>query len=143
MGDRILRAVAAALRGCVRDHDIVGRWGGEEFIVVLPSADASAATQIAQRILAATAALTVDLQTQAENKKVRTGLKGIPACTVSIGIATSPDHGLGRQRLVEAADAALYVAKRAGRNRLATAGPDRAYVVLTAEVGQVENRIPA
>lgn len=106
-GDRVLQAVAGAMRATVRQHDVACRYGGEEFLVILPRTPAAAARQVAERLRQAVEALVVD------------GLK----VTASLGVATYPDQLVpSAEALVEAADAALYRAKGAGRNRVVTAG---------------------
>jgi diguanylate cyclase (GGDEF)-like protein len=108
VGDETLRACAQALQTCVRNSDMVARFAGEEFLVVLPGADAEVARQVAQRMLTAVATL---------NRPVA----GQPmTLSASLGVATMTP----RQRfantaaLLEAADHALYAAKLCGRNRI-------------------------
>jgi len=123
-GDSVLVAVAAGLRAEVRDQDLVGRFGGEEFVVLLAGvdvADGSAGSNvlaIAERMRAGIAALRVEIPTP-DGPLTVTGL------TASIGAAIHPRHGTDVGALMHAADAALYAAKRAGRNtvRLAASGP--------------------
>ena len=99
-GDRVIRDVAATLAYCLRSSDVAARWGGEEFLAVLPDADLARAQQVAERVRAA-----VEL------------IVGEPLVTVSIGCAQ-----LEANERVEAAigraDAALYQAKAAGRNQV-------------------------
>ncbi len=103
MGDRVLRAVAAALKQALRGQDIACRYGGEEFLAILPSTDCDGAMVVAERVRSAVEAMEVD------------GLK----VTVSIGVAGIPELAVpSAEALVEAADAALYQAKKAGRNRV-------------------------
>ena len=109
-GDACLRAVARAIAGAVRDCDFAARYGGEEFVVLGRAMDAGAAIAVAERL----------------NKAVRA--LGIPhersphrLVTISIGIAMAvPQEGELPERLVEEADAALYTAKKQGRDRIAT-----------------------
>jgi diguanylate cyclase (GGDEF)-like protein len=98
-GDAVLRECAERMKSCVRPSDAVGRYGGEEFLVVLPGADAEAAAGTAERIRAAMAASTA----------------GGIAMTMSLGVAAGRSDG---DALVKAADGALYRAKAAGRNRV-------------------------
>ena len=109
-GTRFLASVGAALRSVVRDRDFAGRNGGEEFAVLLPDTDIAAALDIAERIRATIAEVT---------------LPGtdVPV-TVSVGVAGFPDHASTLERLDRLADAALYVAKRQGRNRVELAAVD-------------------
>jgi diguanylate cyclase (GGDEF)-like protein len=117
-GDEVLAAVADALRAEVRDGDLVGRFGGEEFVILLAArsgraeADALAATRIvADRIRRRVASLTVGLETP-------DGPLTVAGLSVSVGAAVRPDGHGDLRTLVHAADTALYAAKRAGRNRV-------------------------
>ena len=108
-GDQVLASVGAVLRSVLRDRDFAGRNGGEEFAVLLPDTDIAAALEIAERVRATIAEIT---------------LPGTDApVTVSIGVAGYPDHAGTLDRLERLADAALYVAKRRGRNRVELAEP--------------------
>jgi diguanylate cyclase (GGDEF)-like protein len=105
-GDACLRAIIAPIQAELRQSDVIGRYGGEEFVVILSSADAQASVPIAQRILERVAEVQVD------------GF-GLPIrLTCSIGIASSDTLGVWGDRLVAHADAAVYAAKRAGRNQV-------------------------
>jgi diguanylate cyclase (GGDEF)-like protein len=118
VGDQVLANVGAVLRTALRDLDFAGRNGGEEFAVLLPDTDIPAALNIAERVRAAIAEMTLP----------GTDL----AVTVSIGVAVFPAHASTPDRLERLADAALYVAKRQ-RNRVELAelppadasGPDQ------------------
>jgi diguanylate cyclase (GGDEF)-like protein len=113
VGDQVLAAVAASVRDEVRDEDLVGRFGGEEFVVLLQGAERedprSGARAVAERIRERIAALRVAVAGPHETVVVE-GL------TVSIGGATAPRDGNDLAALLEIADAAMYEAKRAGRN---------------------------
>ncbi|WP_461124241.1 GGDEF domain-containing protein [Saccharothrix stipae] len=111
-GDHALRAVATELRRQVRDGDLVGRWGGEEFVVLLPGADPTAARQVAERIRAAVRAPLTDLPGT---------VHGDLSITASLGVAAYPAHGETVDELLLAADTALYRAKRNGRDRVESA----------------------
>ena len=104
VGDQVLASVGATLRSVLRARDFAGRNGGEEFAVLLPDTDIAAALDIAERVRAAIAEIS---------------LPGtdVPV-TASIGVAGFPDHGATLERLERLADAALYVAKRQGSNRV-------------------------
>jgi diguanylate cyclase (GGDEF)-like protein len=105
-GDRVLQAVGAAMKSVCRQYDLPCRYGGEEFVMILPETHAAGAVIVGERLRLAIEALVVD------NLKV----------TISIGAATFPDLDLTRpEQLLEAADAALYKAKETGRNRLVSA----------------------
>ncbi len=109
-GDEVLQAVGAALRRGVRMSDFAGRWGGEEFLLLLPGTDLDGAALVAENLRRALDGLHVP---------------GVTAhVTASLGVATLPLHAEDGPGLVRAADRALYAAKAAGRNQvmLATAG---------------------
>jgi len=108
-GDAVLREFAVLLQETVRDVDLAGRWGGEEFVLVLPGTDLIGGAQLAERIrlgLADQIVLAVD---------------GTPIpVTASCGVAATPPARTAPE-LFAAADAAMYQAKRAGKNRVETA----------------------
>lgn len=108
-GDRVLQAIAAKLQGTVRTDETVARYGGEEFSLIAFGADATQAVELAERARAAVAEVAVS---------------GHPM-TASAGVSTWPTDGDNADRLLEAADAALYAAKRAGRNRTSVAAEVR------------------
>ena len=109
-GDSVLRGVAQALKENAREGDIACRYGGEEFIVVLPDTDQEGAATRARRILAAVRDLHVD-----HNGKL------LGSITASIGLAIYPHNGETVKAIVQSADKALYEAKGAGRDRLVVA----------------------
>jgi diguanylate cyclase (GGDEF)-like protein len=109
VGDQVLANVGAVLRGVLRARDFAGRNGGEEFAVLLPDTEIPAALAIAERVRA----------TIAEISLPGTDL----SVTASIGVAGFPDHASTLDRLERLADAALYLAKRQGRNRVELAEP--------------------
>jgi diguanylate cyclase (GGDEF)-like protein/PAS domain S-box-containing protein len=104
VGDQILQLVAATLHDCVRPGDTVGRWGGEEFLVIAPVATRAEAGALADRIRNLTAA-----------SWLQTG-EGTLAVTLSVGAVLATDGETGSD-VVARADAALLRAKAAGRNR--------------------------
>ena len=109
-GDEVLEALGAALRHGVRASDFAGRWGGEEFVVLLPDTDLEGALQAAETMRASFDGLKVP---------------GVIAhVTASLGVATLPDHAADGPSLIRAADRALYRAKAAGRNCVVAAGGD-------------------
>lgn len=112
MGDAILRQVARVLERNARAADVVCRYGGEEMAVVLPETGPDDAYRVAERFRLAIEQLGEP--------------RGQPV-TVSIGVASYPAHGRHTDELISAADAAMYQAKRAGKNcvRAATARPDQ------------------
>lgn len=110
-GDTVLRETASFLLQSVRAEDIVCRFGGEEFTVVLPVADLRVTQARAERIRSKLRAITVLHQG-----------RSLGMVTVSVGVAELPQHGTSPKELIEAADAALYRAKREGRDRVVIAG---------------------
>lgn len=107
-GDRVLRTVAEAARKVLRETDVLCRYGGEEFAAILPHTDKARGTEAAERLRAAISTATV----ATAEATVRV--------TASFGVATSPDDGETPQELVNAADAAMYRAKRAGKDRVSS-----------------------
>ena len=107
MGDSVLKDVAYAMRKSLRAFDLVYRIGGEEFVVLLPGADAEMALEIAERLREAVA-------------RASDGTGAVPV-TMSLGVAIARAPGLDFERLFKASDAALYEAKRAGRDRVVLA----------------------
>ncbi|HET7309438.1 MAG TPA: GGDEF domain-containing protein [Actinomycetota bacterium] len=104
IGDEVLAAVGVALQSTVRESDFVGRYGGEEFIMLLPDADRETTLQVAERVRTAIANINV--------------LEGDSAVTASFGVAVFPGDAPDAARLVRNADRALYRAKANGRNRV-------------------------
>ena len=107
-GDALLRQLALAMRRACRDSDEIYRYGGDEFAIVLPSATADGAYAVAEKIRAAVS-------------RVSGGGRGASAVTCSIGVAAHPHDGFTGEEILLAADRACFVAKHAGRNRIATA----------------------
>ena len=100
-GDRALETISNFLKKNIRDVDAIARYGGEEFVMMVPDADKDAAFGLAERL-------------REELSKVK--LDNMPPITVSLGIATFPTDGTEVEDLIKKADAAMYAAKRAGRN---------------------------
>jgi diguanylate cyclase (GGDEF)-like protein len=118
-GDAVLKRLAGILRGeqaegensfRLRDHDIAARYGGDEFVLILPETHKGGAAVTAERLRSCV-------------EKHDFG-PDFPRLTVSIGIAAFPEDGTERDTLVSAADAALYAAKKSGRNRVVAYSPE-------------------
>ena len=103
-GDACLAAIVAPIQAELRQSDVVGRYGGEEFVVILSSASAAAAHPIAERIRERVAGVRVD------------GFRAPIRVTCSIGVAASDTLGVWGKHLIARADEAAYAAKRSGRN---------------------------
>jgi len=108
-GDTVLRVIGSLLRGNTRASDVACRYGGEEFIVVLPGASLELGRERAEY-----------LRLAFEQTEVMFNAKLLKA-TLSVGVATYPTHGSTREELIRGADMALYGAKRSGRNRVVIA----------------------
>lgn len=109
-GDQVLMKLAEVCRETLREIDVIGRVGGEEFAIILPETDINAAMEVAERLRAALAAAKVPLQ------------NGLPITfTVSIGVASLASAEDNMDVLLSQADKALYEAKAAGRNKICAA----------------------
>jgi diguanylate cyclase (GGDEF)-like protein len=103
-GDEVLATIAAAVRNQVRDSDFLGRYGGEEFVVLLPDTPGQGGAALAEKLRESIDALDVpDLDRR---------------LSASFGVATLPSDAVNGEQLMRAADRALYAAKNAGRNRV-------------------------
>ncbi|WP_442874827.1 GGDEF domain-containing protein [Amycolatopsis sp. NBC_00345] len=111
-GDDVLKAVAAVVKQETRAHDLVGRFGGEEFVALLPSTSKEDAIVTAERIRQRISELVIQTRTN-EGEQV-----AIERRTASIGVAAFPMDGSSIEEVMAAADAAVYVAKDSGRNRV-------------------------
>jgi diguanylate cyclase (GGDEF)-like protein len=107
VGDAVLRDVVAKMGHALRGSDRLGRYGGEEFLVLMPGTDLAAARAVAERIAATV--------------RESPGLSGGPRCTVSIGITAMQPGDTRFDQLLARADAALYGAKASGRDQVAVA----------------------
>jgi diguanylate cyclase (GGDEF)-like protein len=107
LGDEVLRQVSSIFHQQLRKIDVVCRYGGEEFAILLAQTNQQHALGVAEK-----------LRRMVEAWQ----FPGVPrTVTISVGTATSPDHGTTRDELVKAADLGLYAAKQAGRNRVCMA----------------------
>jgi diguanylate cyclase (GGDEF)-like protein len=114
-GDMVLRAVGTCLENLFRNEDVPCRFGGEEFVVLLPGADSDTAARRAEQ-----------LRSKVEALVVRYVEKSLPRVTVSIGVAAFPEAGDFPDVVLKAADEALYRAKESGRNRVELSSPGTA-----------------
>ena len=112
IGDQVLTTFATTVQSTLRSIDTLGRYGGEEFIVLLPDIDLQGAVVVAERVRCAV-----------EEQIVK---NGVPACTTSIGCASIASGGPSVATLLAQADSALYSAKREGRNIVRLAHPPQA-----------------
>jgi diguanylate cyclase (GGDEF)-like protein len=108
-GDLMLRAVGGFLGSSVRGDDVACRFGGEEFVVILPHASMENTRRRAEALREGMKRLQLESS------------ESLPNITMSIGVACSPDHGETREELIHAADVALYRAKAGGRDRVVVA----------------------
>ena len=113
-GDIVLRAVGGCLETMFRSEDVPCRFGGEEFVVILPNCDLAAAARRGEELRAKVEGLTVRYLDQ-----------NLPRITISVGVAAFPDAGGAPEAVLKVADQALYRAKEQGRNRVETAGGNR------------------
>jgi len=107
LGDEMLRSVSTILKQQLRKMDMVCRYGGDEFAIVVPETTGESAVRVAEKL----------------RRQVETHFfPGVPRpVTISCGVADYPGHGVTRDEVVAAADAALYQAKQLGRNKVASA----------------------
>jgi diguanylate cyclase (GGDEF)-like protein len=110
-GDSLLTEFALLICNEIRQVDLVGRYGGEEFLVIMPEIEPAQALDSAERLRARVAA---------HHFRREQGGEGL-SITVSIGIATIPANGQTMEEIIDAADRAMYRAKQAGRNRVCMA----------------------
>ena len=117
LGDEMLRAVSSILKQQLRKMDMVCRYGGDEFAIVVPETTGESAMRVAEKL----------------RRQVETHFfPGVPrTVTISCGVADYPAHGVTRDEVVAAADAALYLAKQAGRNRVASASMKKEFSAST------------
>jgi diguanylate cyclase (GGDEF)-like protein len=137
VGDTVLRAFSDELREQLRGYDLTGRFGGEEFVVLLPQTDEADAVTIAERLRIDIAAMAIPVDEDTRSgRRIR--------LTVSIGVAALGAAGTELTDLLTAADAALYHAKQTGRNKVhaATANIPLAHMVPIARQGSGTMDIP-
>lgn len=113
VGDEVLRALATRMAKALRGEDMLGRWGGEEFLAVLPNTTVEGAYAVANRV-----------RTMASSSPIKTSTGELLTVTISIGCATAQDAS--DDGYIERADEALYSAKEQGRDRVVSSAPPRA-----------------
>ncbi|MCP5246824.1 MAG: EAL domain-containing protein [Burkholderiales bacterium] len=121
-GDEVIKLVAAIIKENLRENDLVGRYGGEEFCLVLPDIDADKVLKIAERIR-------VNVMESKEYHAI-----GIDKVTISLGISSTQDNAQNPNEMIDLADKALYFAKKNGRNRVIVWTDD----VIDSDENQVE-----
>jgi diguanylate cyclase (GGDEF)-like protein len=122
IGDKILIGISEVAKRTLRTSDWLSRWGGEEFLAILPDTDENGAHNIAERLREAVEQFYLELNSQ----KIKT--------SASIGIASYPRDGDTPDFLIKAADAALYEAKKTGRNRVVAAKDKREVYSIAAKL---------
>ena len=110
-GDEVLKTVSTIITQNLREIDVAARYGGEEFVIVLPETDAAGALAVAERVRAS----------MEGHPHITDGRDEAVSLTVSLGVAAYPTHASSVSGLIEAADQAMYDAKRAGKNQVALA----------------------
>ena len=125
-GDEVLRRIGRFLGAAVRGEDVACRFGGEEFVVILPKASLADTHRRAE-------ALREGIKTQQADEP--TGLQ--PAVTMSVGVAAYPEHGASAAELILAADSAMYVAKAKGRDRVVVASASGGQPIDVSTAGDV------
>ncbi|MFW5443330.1 MAG: diguanylate cyclase domain-containing protein [Methylococcaceae bacterium] len=132
VGDEVIKLLANILLSSTRDQDIVSRYGGEEFCIILPGIDVEEAVSVAERI-----------RLKIKQDSISTFEEG-PHITASLGVSSIHDNAIDPAKLNEQADQALYVAKETGRNRVISWTPDAVKSspeAADAEKTEVDNRI--
>ncbi len=110
-GDALLKELAKFLRKYCRDSDVVCRYGGEEFVIVMPEASLDVATGRAEALRESVKLLRLDYE----------GMRSAGSISISLGVAVFPEHGVSIERVLRSADDAMYRAKRGGRDRVCVA----------------------
>jgi len=130
VGDIVLRAVTDAIREHLRSYDLAGRFGGEEFVVLLPQAREVDAISIAERLRRKVEAMATPIADDKPGEYVR--------LTISVGVASLNEHTRELNDLMAAADAAMYIAKQTGRNRTHAMGTPEG-VIVAGQLGPEED----
>jgi diguanylate cyclase (GGDEF)-like protein len=139
VGDVVLRAVTDAIQEHLRSYDRAGRFGGEEFVVLLPQARQADAVNIAERLRKHIAAMAIPVGETDADGKPETSVK----LTISVGVSSLNENTRELTDLMAAADAALYFAKQTGRNKthahVADGAPPMAGAIVTGSLGAEES----
>ncbi|MDQ3447889.1 MAG: GGDEF domain-containing protein, partial [Chloroflexota bacterium] len=106
VGDRVIRAITEVIRRSVRETDLAARYGGDEFVVVLPETESGGALTVAAKLRVDIAALVLRVDT----RTIRT--------SVSVGLVSYPEDGVTLEQLMASVDAAMYESKRRGKNQI-------------------------
>jgi diguanylate cyclase (GGDEF)-like protein/putative nucleotidyltransferase with HDIG domain len=122
-GDTALREFGGVLTTTIRHKDTAGRWGGEEFVILLPETSLEEAVELAEQVRKAVSFHPF-------------GISGGLHLTCSIGVASSPDHATDLDTLITHADQAMYAAKHLGRNQVRTADDPAVLALLAAETAE-------
>lgn len=125
VGDRVIRAITDVIRRSVRQSDLAARYGGDEFVVVLPETEATGALTVAAKLRADVAALVLRVDT----RTIRT--------SVSVGLVSHPEDGATLEHLMASVDAAMYESKRRGKNQIV------GYVTRTQRVTATDDGLAA
>ena len=124
VGSKLLVEAARVVKSCTRDQDVVARWGGDEYVVLLRETDSGGALKVAERIRR-----TVEAHAFLAREGYGLGV------TVCIGVASHPEHGMDRRTLLDLADRAMYRGKRTSRNVVYVAAPGSEEVVARPRSG--------
>jgi diguanylate cyclase (GGDEF)-like protein len=108
-GDIVLQEMAIMLKELLRDCDSLFRYGGEEFVTLLPETPLAEAVKVAERIR---------IFVETESPRFLTGITKTHGVTVSVGVAALPDHGSDTQALLQKVDDLMYQAKKDGKNKV-------------------------
>ncbi|MDQ3552906.1 MAG: GGDEF domain-containing protein [Chloroflexota bacterium] len=123
VGDRVIRAITDLIRRSIRESDLAARYGGDEFVVVLPETEVTGALTVAAKLRADVAALIVRVDT----RTIRT--------SVSVGLVSHPADGATLEQLMDSVDIAMYEAKRRGKNQIVGYVTHSRRVLATDEAG--------